>query len=101
MKIKVIIKRTDSKPYSTNISDTIENLEKTVGGPINTVGMTRDIVVICNGEARPGTDPYNCTVRGCDFIGDIIVAGIKGQTFTDLPLDFADMKHLLPDLWKE
>lgn len=42
-KIKVIVKRPDSVPYSTHISNSLENLQKTVGGYIETVTLASDI----------------------------------------------------------
>lgn len=50
MKIKVIIKQPGRAPYVTNISNTLENLQKTVDGYIETVTLCSDLVIICNEE---------------------------------------------------
>lgn len=84
-KIKVIIKRPGEKPYTTWISDRLENLQKTVEGYIETVTVCTDLVIICNEEGRIRNLPYNCTIPGADFFGTILLAGINGEEFGNVP----------------
>lgn len=51
-KIKVLIKRPDEEVgHITYISNTLENLQRTVGGYIQVVPLiTEDAVIICNEE---------------------------------------------------
>lgn len=84
-KIKVIIKRPGEKPYTTWISDRLENLQKTVEGYIETVTACSDLVIICNEEGRIRNLPYNCTILGADFFGTILLAGINGEEFGNVP----------------
>lgn len=84
-KIKVIIKRPGEKPYTTWISDRLENLQKTVEGYIETVTVLTDLVIICNEEGRIRNLPYNCTILGADFFGTILLAGINGEEFGNVP----------------
>lgn len=84
-KIKVIIKRPGEKPYTTWISDRLENLQKTVEGYIETVTVCTDLVIICNEEGRIRNLPYNCTILGADFFGTILLAGINGEEFGNVP----------------
>ena len=51
-KIKVVMCPVDRAPYVTNISDSLENLQKIVGGYIETVGIATDCVMVCNEEGR-------------------------------------------------
>jgi len=92
-KIKVIVKRPDSVPYSTHISNSLENLQKTVGGYIETVTLSSDCVVICNEEGMLMELPYNCNICGVDFVGTIVIAGINGDEFSDIPLSFEEFKE--------
>lgn len=98
-KIKVIIKRPDEEfGHMTWISDTLENLQKTVEGYIETVTIASDVVIICNEEGRlRGMEP-NCSVAGKSFVGTIIVAGVDGDQFADviLPLKKWKEKWLAP-----
>lgn len=100
MKIKVIIKRPYCAPYVTNISNTLENLQKTVGGYIETVTLASDLVVICNEEGKLLGLPHNCKVADVDFVGTIIFCGIDGDEFGDIPCEFESFKRLFPMLWE-
>ena len=84
-KIKVIVKRPDEPGHMTNISNTLENLQRTVGGYIETVTLSTDCVIICNEEGRLQGLPYNCRIAGVDFVGTIIAAGVDGENFADVP----------------
>lgn len=98
-KIRAIIKRPDEQwGHVTNISDTLENLQKTVGGYIETVTMG-NIVIICDEEARlkEGCE-FNCRIPanspyGTVFYGTIVVLGVSGEEFDDCPLDFKYWKR--------
>lgn len=100
-KIKVIIKEPGKLPRSTNISDSLENLQRTVGGYIETVTLESDCVIICDEEGRIKGKPYNCSICGVDFVGTIIICGIWAYEFTDIPIGFQEAKQLFPELWEE
>ena len=76
-KIKVIVKRPDELyGHMTNISNTLENMQKIVEGPIETLTMP-GYVLILNEEGRIRPDiKYNCKVAGFNLYGTFIVAGI-------------------------
>lgn len=88
-KIRAIVKRPDEEiGHVTFISNTLKNLQNTVGGYIETVTIITDepqVVIICNEEGRLMDLPYNCTINGIDFYGDIIAVGVSGDEFSDLP----------------
>lgn len=99
-KIGVLIKEPGRTPRHVNISDTLENLQKTVGGYIETVTLCSGFVVICDEEGRLKGKPYCCTISGVDFVGTVILCGIDGDEFADLPVGWKDMKRLIPGLWE-
>lgn len=84
-KIGVIIKEPGRVPRHVNVSDTLENLQKTVGGYIETVTLCPDLVVICDEEGRIKGKPHCCNIGGVDFCGTIILAGVDGDEFADVP----------------
>ncbi len=108
-KIKVFMKRPDSpKGYMTWISNTLENLQKNVDGYIETVTaiiphVDKDgkdlgdvkIVVICNEEGRLLNLPYCCTLLGIPFVGTIIVCGVDGEEFADIPITMQEVKAII------
>lgn len=98
-KIKVIIKRPGEMPYSTWVSNRLENLQLHVGGYIEAIGLSDDLAVICDEEGRLKGKPYNCNLAGLDLVGDIMLVGVKGEEFADLPVDYHTMRKLFPELW--
>lgn len=95
-KISVLIKEPGKKPRHVNISNTLENLQKTVGGYIETFTLASDLVVICDEEGRIKDRPCNCNILGMDFVGTIILAGVQDDEFCDIPWDYQTAKKLLP-----
>ena len=100
-KISVIIKHPGQKPYHTNISDTLENLQKTVGGYIETVTIATDAALICNEEGRLRGLPYNFSFGTVDFVGTVIFAGVNGDEFADFPLSFQEFKQTFHALFED
>lgn len=98
--ISVLIKRPGEPPRHVNVSNKLETLQKNVDGYIETVTLATDMVIICNEEGRLRGLPENCTICGVPFCGTIIIAGIDGDEFSDLPCSWSDMKKLLPNLWE-
>lgn len=108
-KIKVFMKRPDSpKGYMTYISNTLQNLQKNVEGYIEVVpevihrtGWDGEdlgdvkIVIICNEEGRLLKLPYCCTILGFHYVGNIIIAGVDGENFADIPLTMQEVKMIM------
>lgn len=92
-KTKVIIKRPDEKyGHVTNISTTLENLQRTVEGPIQTVPAILGAVILCNEEGKlRGLEP-NMWYFHDRLVGTIIVIGTKGDEFADIPISLAQWK---------
>ena len=102
MKIRAIIKRPDEEiGHVTNVSNTLENLQRTVGGYIETVtfrstaAKEKNFVVICDEEGRLKGEEHCCTVDArrtyaigypVEFVGTIVALGINGDEFTDCPI---------------
>lgn len=101
MKISVLIKDPGRKPRHVWIQNSLNSLQKTVGGYIETVTLANDCVVICNEEGRLMGMPHNCTICGIDFVGTIVIAGIDGDEFSDMPVCWAAAKKLFRTLWQE
>ena len=99
-KISVIIKEPGKKPRHVYISNTLNNLQKTVGGYIETVTLSSDCVAICNEESRLQRLPWCCNICGADFVGTVILAGIDGDEFANIPATFEQVKRLFPGLWE-
>ena len=103
-KIKCIVKRPDEQfGHMTWVSDSLENLQKTVGGYIETVTLDNGVVLICNEEGRIRNMPYNFTLRRMRGVvtiqnaifGTVIACGADGEEFANIPIDFNGWKALL------
>lgn len=88
-KIKVIIKRPDELiGHVCYISDSLENLQKTVGGYIETLTILRnpDVIIIMNEDGKLNDSHYNFKIPGDQIFGVIIVCGRDGENFADVPI---------------
>ena len=95
-KLKCIIKRPDEQyGHMTNISDTLENLQETVGGYIETVTLGKGLVMICNEYGKINGLEKNFYCFNDCIVGTVIIIGHKGEEFCDIPIDFKTWKQLL------
>ena len=104
-KIKTIIKRPDEEfGHIANISNTLENLQKTVGGKIETLYLGHGLILIVNEEGKlMNLEPNFRTGRGFfadTIVGTAIVVGQNGDDFGDIPITFQTWKNLLT-AWRE
>lgn len=107
--ISALTKRPGEPPRHVNISNSLEALQKNVEGYIEVVTLVpydeeKDLVglaVICNEEGRLKGMPYNCRIWGNDYVGPVLLVGVKGEEFTDLPLPWSVMKAMFASLWEE
>ena len=97
-KLKVIICPAEREPYAANVSDSLEALQKIVGGYIKTVTAFTDAVVICNEEGRILGLPENRSLPLSGFCGDCLICGADGENFCGL--SDSDCKFLLRECKK-
>lgn len=94
-KIKVIIKRPDEKAgHMTNISASLENLRRTVGGHIETCSIA-GLVIVCNEEGKIRQLEPNFKIPFDYICGTAIICGIANEDFGDIPISFSDWKAYL------
>ena len=82
--IKGLIKRPGEPAEMALIENELKAFQKIVGGYIEEVTLTTDLVIICNEEGRLLGLPYNDTVAGIDFYGSLVMVGQDGEEFDDL-----------------
>lgn len=101
-RIKCIIKRPDEQyGHVTNISCSLENLQKTVEGYIEAITLRDDLVIICNEEGKiKGLEPnfrIGSRLLFDTICGTVIVIGTNEDEFADIPISFADWKRILKE----
>ena len=82
--MKVIIKKVGKTPEVVDIENTLEAMQKVVGGYIELVPVRTGCVMICNEEGRIHKLPYNFNLSNNNIVGDVLFTGQKGTDFTDL-----------------
>lgn len=98
--IEVWLKEPEEDPEKKFIPNTLEFMQWYVGGYIETVTAADDLVIICNEEGRLMGLPENCTIEGVQFVGKIILAGVKGDEFDDSPLSEKELRERYPQMWE-
>lgn len=103
-KIKVIVKRPDEKiGHVTYISNTLENLQKIVGGRIEVVhtGIS-GLILILDEEGKLKEYQKNFLIGGRMFpdlvVGTAVLCGVSDDNFADVPINMAQWKIAL-ELW--
>lgn len=84
-KITVIRKAPGKAPERIEIENALDALQWEIGGYIETVTLASDLVVICDEEGRLKDKAANCRICGILFVGTILIAGVNGEEFTDVP----------------
>lgn len=104
-KIKVLIIEPNKIPYEREIENTLESLQKIVGGYIQAIYPFNDhIALICNEEGKLNNLPLNRPLRDeneeiYDIIsGTFIIAGLGEDDFTSLSDELLE-KYALHFLW--
>ena len=82
--MKVIYKAPGCAPEPRDIPNTLEELQASVGGYIEAVRLTKDVVLICNEDGVMLNMPYNIKFLGLELVGPILLVGVDGEEFTDL-----------------
>lgn len=84
--MKVIIKRVgEPVGHIEEIDNTLPALQAAVGGHIEPVTLTADMVLLCDEEGLLKSLEPNCTIMGLPIFGDFLVCGVDGEEFTDVP----------------
>ena len=66
------------------IENTLEALQQGVGGKLEAVTLASDACILCNEEGRLLGMPYNITICGVSFVGQLLIVGIAGEDFAGL-----------------
>ena len=95
-KIRILALPVDREPYITNIENSLKNMQRFVGGYIETVTVLKkpQVILICGLKGRalnpsiPDLDEYGGWVP--EIVGNCFFCGVGRGKFADLP-----------DAWKD
>lgn len=102
-KMRVLIKRPNERyGHICNISNSLENLQRTVEGYIETVriGESADgkpIILVCNEEGKIKGLEHNMYIDNDEIVGTFFLCSEQDEEFTDLPATFglAEWKQIV------
>ena len=93
-KIRVLIKRPDEEyGHVCSISDSLENMQKTVGGHIEVHQITtspdgKPILMVCNEEGKFLGLEHNFFWFDDEVVGTIFLCSAEGEDLVGLPLTY-------------
>lgn len=97
----IYIKQPDEAPRQIFVPNELHALQELVGGYIEVVQLTQDLAIICDEEGRLKGQPFNCEIVGIGFVGTILMVGVDGEDFTDVPDGTREVFHTLWEGWDE
>ena len=91
-----IIKHPGEPAKRIEIDNTLQALQKAVGGYIETVTIFPEFTLICNEEGRLMELPYNMEFLGIHFVGPVLAVGRIEDEFRSLTEEESKrvMKHI-------
>jgi len=88
--MKAIMVRPGGRPEIIEIENELHALQKAVGGHLESVTLGEDWCVLCDEEWRFKGEPYTCSINGVVFGGVVLIVGIAGEDFADIPQHMAE-----------
>lgn len=83
--MKAIIKEVGKEPKVIDIDNTLEALQKAVGGYIEAVSVGNNVIMLCDEEGKLKGKPYNFDMGDDKIVGNVLFTKDGGkEDFTDL-----------------
>ena len=85
--MKVIRKHPGQMPEVIDIENDGDAIRAELGGFIEAVTIAEDLAILCDKEGRFKNKAPNIAVKalGVDFVGTILIVGVDGEEFCDVP----------------
>lgn len=83
--MKALQKKVGQPWEVVEIANELKALQEAVGGYIEAVTLFEEVALICNEEGHLRGMPHNIDVLGMTFVGDILLVGVDGDEFADVP----------------
>ena len=97
--VYALVKYPDRDVTVTYVDNELKALQEKVGGKIETVTVSEDLVFICDEESYIKKAKFNFSFGDTQFFGTVLLLGIKGDEFTDCPLTVSDARKFFPCLF--
>lgn len=83
--IKAIKIEPGKRAKIVHVENELEALQKEVGGYLEAVTIADDMCVLCDEEGWWKNAKYNCCIDGVYYRGTVLVVGVDGEEFADIP----------------
>lgn len=83
--ITALRKKPDKAWEVIDVRDELRDYQNEVGGYIESVTLWPGATVLCDEEGRIKDYEENCEICGVDFCGTILIVGVSGEEFCDVP----------------
>lgn len=83
--MKVIRKNPGRMPEVIDIENDGDAIRAELGGYMESFTLAEDLVILCDEEGRLKGKPSCLVLRGVDFVGTILIVGVDGEEFCDVP----------------
>lgn len=83
-KIKVLVVKSDRDPYVIEINNTLETMEKVVGGDIQVINLEDNIGLCCNEYGKINNLEMNRIIKDDVICGNFFISSKKGEEFATL-----------------
>ena len=97
----VMVKHPGHPPFMVSCLNELKTFQSLVDGYIETLTLEPDLVLICNEEGFLMGLPDNCELCGMRLVGSIVLAGVDGEEFDDVPMSMEQARQLFPEMWEE
>lgn len=97
--MKIVFKEPGKAPRTMVIPNELHIFQQLVDGYIEVVTMQNGLVAIVNEDGKLwGMKPSGLTYKGDPLVGNVILCGVDGDQFTDVPEDIATVVDALTSL---
>lgn len=94
-----LVKYPDRDVTITYVDNELKALQEKVGGRIETVTISEDLVFIRDEESYIKKAKFNFGYDGKEFFGTVLILGRNGNEFADCPMRVSDARKFFPELF--
>ena len=95
-KVKVIVIRPGDKyGEEMTVSNNIKSFQKIVDGYVEMVKLDKNFALLCNEVGRLRNLKPSITIMGKEYVGNVIIIGVKEEEFVNVPLSFEEWKEFV------
>lgn len=90
-RIKAIYMAPGKAPLLIEVENTLEALQKAVGGYIESITVDDNVCILCDEEGRIKGLPVTVSYGRYDFVGPVLWVGTSGEEFCSISDGYIDL----------